>query len=323
MIKVTDIAYARFVAPDLDKMETFLEDFGLVRSARSDDALYMRAADPEHHVHVTHLGDTPGFIGMAFNATSMEDLHVLAKMDDASEVEEIDEPGGGYRVRITDPNGHQVETVFGIDTLEPLVVKNNFRRNFGTDHQRKGELLRLSKGPCQAKRLGHIVINVASCAVNDEFYKSYFGFLSSDECYNPNDAKELVVAFNRCDRGEAYVDHHTLLTVKSEEPGFAHIAFEVEDINAIYLGKEHLEASGYEHSWGIGRHILGSQIFDYWFDPWGHRVEHWTDGDLLNADSPTFVTPLREALSSQWGVTIADRRASLHSNYDPLRAGAE
>ena len=32
MIKVTDVAYARFRAPDLEKMETFLKDFGLERS---------------------------------------------------------------------------------------------------------------------------------------------------------------------------------------------------------------------------------------------------------------------------------------------------
>ncbi len=43
MIKVTDVAYARFRAPDLDKMEGFLKDFGLERSARTDNALYMRA----------------------------------------------------------------------------------------------------------------------------------------------------------------------------------------------------------------------------------------------------------------------------------------
>jgi catechol 2,3-dioxygenase-like lactoylglutathione lyase family enzyme len=323
MIKVTDIAYARFTAPDLDVMETFLEDFGLVRSARTDTALYMRGRDPDHHLHITELAEESGFIGMAFKAASMEDLQTLADMDGASEVEEIDEPGGGYRVRITDPNGFQVETVFAIETLPPLPVKNDFKRNFGTDHQRKGELLRLQAGPCQAKRLGHIVINVKSCAVNDKFYKSHFGFLSSDECYDPDDEKELLVAFNRCDRGDMYVDHHTLLTVKSKETGFAHIAFEVDDINAIYLGNEHLTAKGYEHSWGIGRHILGSQIFDYWFDPWGHRVEHWTDGDLLNADSPTAVTPIKDALSSQWGVTVKDRRATLHSDYDPLKAGAE
>lgn len=39
MIRVTDVAYARFEAPDLDPMETFLVDFGLIRQHRDDDTL--------------------------------------------------------------------------------------------------------------------------------------------------------------------------------------------------------------------------------------------------------------------------------------------
>ena len=237
MIKVTDVAYARFTSPDLDKTERFYEDFGLVRSARTDTTLYMRGTDPDHYLHVTELGDEGSFVGLAFNAAGMDDLKTLAAADGASDVEEIDGPGGGYRVRMTDPNGYLVETVFGIEPLEALPVKNIYDRNFGTDRGRKGDLVRLQRGPCQVKRLGHVVLNVESCRVNDEFYKSQFGFISSDECYDPKDKDELVVAFNRCDRGEEYVDHHTLLTVKSAVQGLGHIAFEVEDINAIYLGQ--------------------------------------------------------------------------------------
>jgi hypothetical protein len=35
--------------------------------------------------------------------------------------------------------------------------------------------------------------------------------------------------------------------------------------------------------WGIGRHLLGSQVYDYWADPWGRVHEHWADTDRLNA----------------------------------------
>jgi hypothetical protein len=42
IIRVTDIAFPRFQAPDLDRMEAFLLDFGMVRSARTESALYMR-----------------------------------------------------------------------------------------------------------------------------------------------------------------------------------------------------------------------------------------------------------------------------------------
>ena len=40
MIKVQDIAYVRFAAPDLDAMQRFLEDFGLIVHAREGDVMY-------------------------------------------------------------------------------------------------------------------------------------------------------------------------------------------------------------------------------------------------------------------------------------------
>ena len=156
-------------------------------------------------------------------------------------------------------------------------------------------------------RLGHVVIGVSDFKESNKFYKSNFGFLDSDVCYE-GDKENVILAFNRVDRGKEYVDHHTLLTAPTGKPELGHIAFEVQDINAIYLGHEHLHSKGYDHSWGVGRHILGSQIFDYWFDPFGNRVEHWTDGDLLNNSSPTGLHPYSSRFATQWGVTEASRK---------------
>jgi len=306
MIKVKDVLYARFRAQDLDKMEAFLTAFGLTRSARTETGLYMRGTDPHHHAHITELGDEPAFVGFAFEANSEEDLATIAQADGASDVENIDEPGGGKRVRLTDPDGFQVEIVHGIEAPAPLPLVNHYDRNYGSDRQRRGELVRLERGPAQCKRLGHVVLNITDFRITDAFYKSHFGMVSSDEL--TNDGGEVIMAFNRVDRGQDFVDHHTLLTVPSDKPGLGHIAFEVEDVNAIYLGHEHLVEQGYKHSWGIGRHILGSQIFDYWFDPYDFRVEHWTDGDLLNEYSPMGTMHASQALEVQWGSTASSRR---------------
>ena len=64
-----------------------------------------------------------------------------------------------------------------------------------------------------------------------------------------------------------------------------------------------MASAGYAHQWGIGRHILGSQIYDYWLDPWGHMVEHWTDGDLFNNQTPPNIASLTDLIGSQWGPT--------------------
>ena len=120
-IKVTDLAYGRLRAPDLDAMEAFLVHFGMVRSARTANALYMRGSDPPHHIHITEQGE-PRCVGFAYHAASEDDLRQLAAMPGASGVEAIDEPGGGKRVRLTEPNGYQVEVVHGIETLPAITA---------------------------------------------------------------------------------------------------------------------------------------------------------------------------------------------------------
>src|SRR5262245_14486636 len=107
-IKIADIVFGRLQAPDLDAMEVFLADFGMVRSARTANALYMRGTGPYHHIHVTELGEA-GFLGVAYLAASEDDLHRVAKCEGASGVERIDEPGGGKRVRLREPsNGFHI-----------------------------------------------------------------------------------------------------------------------------------------------------------------------------------------------------------------------
>ena len=299
MIKVHDIAYVRFNAPDLDAMERFLTDFGLVVHARENEVLYARGTDPSPYAHVTERGD-PGFAGLAFEAGSAEDLAAAATLPGASAVEKIAAPGGGQRVRFTDPDGYTVELVHGREQLTQLPVRSAAPLNRGSHHPRKGALQRVATGPASVKRLGHAVLRVSDFRRSEEWYKSRFGFLSSDEVYL-GERDNVITSFMRCDRGDDYTDHHTFLCVGVGGVGFDHAAFEVEDIDAVMLGHDQLQRGGYEHRAGIGRHVLGSQVFDYWRDPWGHVLEHFTDGDLLNAGHETGRHDPAAALGTQWG----------------------
>src|ERR1700734_1685638 len=85
-IKATDVAWGRLQSPDLDRAEQFLTDFGMVRAARTSRALYMRGTDPQHHLHVTELGE-PRYIGLAFHAASADDLKTVSKLPGASGIE--------------------------------------------------------------------------------------------------------------------------------------------------------------------------------------------------------------------------------------------
>ena len=92
-INIQDIAYVRFSAPDLDEMEAFLVDFGMVRAVRTTDTLYMRRLDEDPFLHVTHRGE-PGFLAAGFEAASMKDLDTLAREEKVS-IDRLDGPGGG------------------------------------------------------------------------------------------------------------------------------------------------------------------------------------------------------------------------------------
>ena len=298
-IKVADLAYGRLQSPDLDQAEEFLTNFGMVRAARTRTALYMRGTDPRHHLHVTELGE-PRFIGFAYEAASEEDLARASKLDGASGIEEIDEPGGGRRVRLTDPHGYQIEVVHGIETLAPLPVKRQ-ALNLGADGlSRKGELMRLRRGASQVKRIGHGVLMTTDLVKALAWYRQTLGLVSSDDIY-VGERSNIIASFNRCDRGDEYVDHHVFFCMQGGKNGLNHLSFEVQDFDDVMVGHEHMRAQGYTHVWGIGRHVLGSQIYDYWQDPWGRVHEHWTDTDRLNIRNGSNLISAEEGLMSQWG----------------------
>ncbi len=304
--KVTDVAFGRLQSPDLDMAEAFLLDFGMVRAARTRDALYMRGTDPTHHLHVTHRGE-PKFIGFAFYAGDEGDLDRLARVEGASKVESIDEPGGGRRVRLRDPHGFQIEVVHGIEAPAALPVRHNVA-NWGTEKLRRaGELTRLPAGPSQVKRMGHAVIAATDLGKTLVWYRETLGLLCSDDIWS-GDKSNLVSSFNRCDRGENYVDHHVFFTMKGPQAGLNHFSYEVRDFDDVMMGHEYLAKRGkYRHMWGIGRHRVGSQVFDYWCDPWGRVHEHWTDSDVLNAHAPPGLVEAGVGTYAQWGESMPAR----------------
>lgn len=290
-----DIAFVRFRAPDLDQMAGFLADFGIA-TFESGGRLYGRGLGGAPFIHVTEPGE-PGFAGLAFRM-SRDDLARLSRHTGAAIVP-FDEPGGGEVVRLTDPDGFAVEAIAGWEAPEP----QPYPVTTGWNDARRKDRVRLAKrtgdGAAHVVRLGHCVLNVADFGRSEAWYKAHFGFLTSDEIRIDED--RAIGAFLRCDRGDQPTDHHTLFLVAGRAVGFNHAAYEVLDADDLFTGHELLKRQGRAAYWGIGRHVLGSQIFDYWRDPWGHTLEHWTDGDLFTVDDAARTATLFELLAVQWG----------------------
>jgi len=297
-IKVEDIAHVRFSAPDLNRMSKFLEEFGLLPALADDGALYARGTGTAPFIHATTLG-APGFAALGFRASSVADLEILARAENKS-VERPDTPGGGSLVRLIDPDGYVVEVVAGQTPVPAMSVDPGSPRNTAASRARLNRPVRVTAGPSTVHRLGHAVLGVKDFRTSEQWYKSRFGFITSDEIEVAQGMS--IGAFLRCDLGTALTDHHTLFLLQSPQPPvFIHAAFEVANLDDLMRGHAHLAATGRKARWGVGRHILGSQIFDYWEDPWGHELEHWTDGDLFNAGDGSNKSTLQTLLAVQWG----------------------
>lgn len=65
-----------------------------------------------------------------------------------------------------------------------------------------------------------------------------------------------------------------------------HASFEVDDVDSELKGHNYLKKKGWSLVLGVGRHLLGSQLFDYWFDDDGFVLEHYADGDMVNSKNP-------------------------------------
>lgn len=298
--KADDVAHVRFRAPDLDTMDAFLKVFGLLNTRRSASALHTRGYGVQPFVHVTELGE-PGFVGFGIRIGSVADLEILAAHDGVT-VEKSDEPGGGYVVRLKDPDGFTVEAVAGQTMADPFALPPGQAWNQDANISRLNEPKRPTRGPSHVLRLGHVVLGVSNFRRSEAWYKERFGFLTSDEI-QPQPGVGIG-AFMRCDRGSQPCDHHSLFLLERPSPSFMHAAFEVANLDDLMVGHDHLAAHGYEHFWGVGRHYLGSQIFDYWKDPFGNEVEHWTDGDQLAASDGGGIGSIPELMGVQWGMEM-------------------
>src|SRR5258708_4918899 len=109
---IKGIAYARLSAPDLGVMQEFLQEFGLVLVHRDSNRLYMRGTGSSAFIHVTERGDA-GTIAFGYDAVDESVLGEFVATGAARGIEQIDEPGGGKRVVLTDPNGFEIEIVSG------------------------------------------------------------------------------------------------------------------------------------------------------------------------------------------------------------------
>jgi catechol 2,3-dioxygenase-like lactoylglutathione lyase family enzyme len=301
VIKVEDVAWLEFEKPDLDRAEQFAHAFGFATAARSVDELQLRGAYAGSPSLVVRLGPTSRFAGVAFKAADSRDLIRLADTT-GSQVTRLPESLGGMVVDLTAPDGARVRVVSDTHVLPDLETQEPHVFNVSGEVRRKNVAQRPPRAPAVVERLGHVVLQSTKYREALDWYLQHLGLIVSDFLYYEGQRdRGPTMSFIRCDRGSEPADHHTLAMTLGPTNRYVHSAYQVSDLDALAAGGQYLLDQGYFRSWGIGRHIQGSQIFDYWRDPDGFLVEHFTDGDRFDNTLEPGWAPMTASGLAQWG----------------------
>jgi catechol 2,3-dioxygenase-like lactoylglutathione lyase family enzyme len=128
--------------------------------------------------------------------------------------------------------------------------------------------------PRPPRRVGHIVLGTPHVEEASAFYLDGLGFRVSDRMLGG------ALTFARVE-----ADHHNLLIQPSAVSYLNHYALEMDDVDAIgAAGTAVLHERPDADIVGIGRHVLGSNLFWYLLDPAGNMFELFADMDQIVDD---------------------------------------
>lgn len=266
------------------------------------------------------------FDGGAWVASTAKDFEKASRLPGAVASVLTGHPGGGRRVTIPAPG--VVKSTLSTATRSVYQMSRSPRKQqkildfiiraskraakvsvacaiwHSANNKTEGEFQRFREGPAMVHKLGHYGLISDHFDADVAFYTSNFNFAPSDILHMENNPDLDVLVFFHMDSGPEYTDHHSFFVgrAKPDEVGRVHHAsFEVEYFDTQLIGHDWLVKKGYQAVWGVGRHILGSQIFDCWSDPTGFTIEHYTDGDLANQEHQVLSQEAGPKSLSIWG----------------------
>lgn len=313
--KAEDISYVRLGRRDLESARRYYLDFGLKVETETEDRILFHSNNSEFPCWSIEKASRDFLLGFGLFVSDKDQFAALRKINGA-----IFHPKGRFgeipSVTLFDPSGLPVDAVFSSPTRNKSITDRKRIWNESDSTKRINIPQPSVSGPPEVIRLGHAVFLKQEFLKNAQWYCDTFGFIPSDIQILP-ESKSPVLAFLRCDKGEDPTDHHTIVIAAGPDDRLEHCAFELKDLDEIAQGREWLLGKGWKAAWGLGRHLLGSQIFDYERDPSGMLVEHYTDGDKFDDSVPTGFHEVSRKSLYQWGQDMPedflDAKLSFHT----------
>jgi len=266
---VRSLLHYALEVPDQTVGQRFYQDFGLLDTAGRDDAVRLRPGPLDRVQVLLYGGPKKRLHHLAFAAPGA-DYAATRRAAERYGAREVDPPAGapegGFWVR--DPDGHPVnvrdEEPKPPPPDPPLAM--NSPGHAPRQVQRGAPPADMTAAP---RRLGHVLLFTPDLERQLDFYTRALGMKLSDRC-------QKIITFLRCS-----TDHHNLALLASPAPGFHHGSFEVGGVDEIAMGAVRMRERGWHPSWGLGRHVIGSNFFYYIRDPWGSFAEYYFDLDYI------------------------------------------
>lgn len=267
--------------PDPAAAAAFMVDvWGLVGAEVRGTTHYLRGSGPDPYLVAFAPGDE--FVrSTTFVCTGDELAALKARVAAAgwpARPAVSGDPGGGHGIAVELPEGELLR--FLADAAETAPIEGYSKA---------------SKRVMPVK-LTHVVFNAVDAEASGHAVEQVLGFRVSD--------RTRGMVFVRCNDS-----HHSTAFARAGFASLNHIAFEMDDLDAVMRGIGWMRDNGFQPAWGPGRHGPGANVYAYYIAPFGPVIEYSTAVEKVPADYRTgepddWTWP--EQRIDQWGISDKD-----------------
>lgn len=267
--------------PDPAAAAAFMVDiWGLAPAEVRGSTHYLRGSGPNPYLVAFAPGDE--FVRSTTFVCDAEELagltaRVTARGWPAQSVVSAD-PGGGLGITVELPEGELLRFLADTSEVAPITGHAPATRRV------------------MPVTLTHVVFNSADAEASGHAVEDVLGFRVSD--------RTRGMVFVRCNES-----HHSTAFARAGFASLNHVAFEMDDLDAVMRGIGWMRDNGFVPAWGPGRHGPGANVYAYYIAPFGPVIEYSTAVEKVAADYRTgepddWTWPERRI--DQWGVSDKD-----------------
>jgi catechol 2,3-dioxygenase-like lactoylglutathione lyase family enzyme len=258
--------------PDLDEEAHFLENYGL-QVEQENGILKLRTVGSDHVWAKILPGEKKRLVYVTAGCYEEDFDRIRQQIITAGGVGTDPHPVGeakGFWFR--DPHGRLMQLKVAEKTMpdnKSSMGDMNIQSNV------RGAPARSAAGGTAPTRLSHMALFTPDVTEAIDFYTKAFGVRLADRSGD-------IIAFTYGRHGS---DHHLFAFLSGGGIGLHHASWDVPSVEQLGLGNTHMRAVGYDRHWGPGRHVLGSNYFNYVKDPFGQWWEYSCHIDYIEKDA--------------------------------------